>query len=84
MRTVYKYSLHGPSGCLEVGSNPKPVLFGRGPDGQVCLWVEVDSEAPPDFINYEVVPTGGKVPQSGNHFMSIVDEQFVWHLYIFL
>ena len=59
-----------------------PVHASRDFDtGVMCLWFEVDPQAPARQRKFVWVGPGQPVPEFGNHRATVVETPFVWHLY---
>ena len=81
MRTIWKYSIPLPQGRLV--SIPRDATFlcaMRDPQGDFALWFEVDDEVEQSMHCFVCAGTGGTVPY-GSYITSVVDGQFVWHIY---
>lgn len=50
-------------------------------DSKLCVWLEVDEDGPPRSCRLYVLPTGGNIPDSVYHIMTIQDGGYIWHLY---
>jgi hypothetical protein len=53
---------------------------------EVCLWFEVADDAPPVMVaptlrTFEVVPTGGEIPEPSVYIGTAHDGPYVWHIY---
>lgn len=83
MRTVLKYPLRRePGQQLELPAGSLPLHIGRDPDGHICAWMLVESEAPQRTYDVKVVGTGQPAP--GDEFSyagQVVDGPFVWHVF---
>ncbi len=84
MRRVFKYPLR-PLGqtahtTIEVPGQPTLAHVDMQRD-QVCLWLEVEQASKPVAYSIEVVGTGHPVPDAYMHLGSVIDRQFVWHVY---
>jgi len=84
--TVYRYRVLWDSpwaGTLEIPEHTRPVLAGRGQDGELSWWLEVDRDSLPThkFTVFRV-GTGLPLPEGSFHFHSEVDRSFVWHYYL--
>jgi hypothetical protein len=82
MKTIFKY----PIGILRyqvVNSfqGAKPVHVGFDPQGQPCIWMEVDTQNPPENFVVNVIGTGHDLPTLGAHAGSFLQGPFVWHVY---
>lgn len=52
-------------------------------DGQPCLWVEVDPNAPTNPVAFLTVGTGANIPVgAGRHVGTYQLDYFVWHVYL--
>lgn len=79
MRTVYKYPIPY-AGPIQAPENAKPVLFAIQ-DTQPCVWLEVDPTQPTALYTFRIFPTVGAVPDDMQHFQSLQDGPYIWHLY---
>lgn len=81
--TIFKY----PIGIediqtVRVRANPKVIHVGMDPGGQLCIWAEVDRDSPETSHVVHVYGTGHPLRDNrGNHLGSVLDDQFVWHVY---
>jgi hypothetical protein len=82
MKTVYKYPI-GITRYQVVNTfkDAVPVHVGFDPQGQPCIWMEVDTANPPENFAVNVIGTGHEVPKNTNHIGSFVQGPFVWHVY---
>lgn len=48
---------------------------------EICLWAEGRAESPVTMRTFEVVPTGGDIPDPGSYVGTVFDGPFVWHVY---
>lgn len=70
--------VHAPAKFIHVGLDP---------GGHICLWAEVSENQDFSPIRVCIVGTGDGVPtpKNGvgiNHIGSVVDENYVWHVYV--
>lgn len=82
MKTIYKYRIDGVK-HLELPEGAK-VIHAAMQNNSPHIWVEypvfVDSD---DFEErrFTCYGTGFEVPDSSIHIGSMIDEDFVWHIY---
>jgi len=82
---IYKYSLGADPRIKE----PLNVYMPEGAKqlrieyqgSELCIWAEVDPDAPMFKRTYTLVPTGADVPAKGLHQTTLFEGPFVWHLY---
>lgn len=85
MRTIFKYDLRlGENGVI----TQEGALFRHfaQQDGQLRLWLEVDSTKESALRNYVIVGTGHKIPRYAEYRATCFagpfpEHPFVWHLY---
>lgn len=79
MKRIFKYGL--VHGRMVFWRKPGKVIhFGLDPNGLKCIWVEAETDKPEIRTELITAPTGGEVP-AGVHLGTIVEGQFVWHIY---
>lgn len=78
-RVVYKYPVSFGL-VVSVPGPAKPVLFARQGE-MLYAWIEHPREAEEVTLAFVVVGTGHDVPDGMEHVQSLVDGDFVWHLY---
>jgi hypothetical protein len=81
MKTIYKY-VYTDGMLLELPANARVLHFGRDPQDDYCLWVELSPTELTIFPrHYYTFGTGHQVPESARYIASYVDKPFVWHIY---
>lgn len=84
-RAVWKYRL-APIVTLTMPIGARVVAVGRDPNGDPCLWAEVDELAHQRGRNFAVVGTGMPLPEDAQHIGTIFATDlnpFIWHVYEF-
>jgi hypothetical protein len=80
MNVVYKYNLSSVEHLIPEGFTP--VHAGVDPNGDVCVWAEVNPAAAPQAVRFFVVATGAPVIEGHwTHVATYIDDPFVWHVY---
>jgi hypothetical protein len=92
MRTIYKYpikivdqqTITSPQAYRTIITPPKIRHVGLDPQGQPCVWVEVDTDLAPHTWELFVVGTGNEIPDQAGLVSvgSFVAGPFVWHVYV--
>lgn len=93
MRTIYKYPLMiNDYQSVSLPEDYRIVHIGVDPNGQLCLWAEVDTSKLPAItlpVFVWLKGTGHSLdywvmspPVRPKHFTSFVDGPFVWHVYL--
>lgn len=82
MKTVYKFAFPSGTDTLEakIPADAKPVYVAIQ-NKRVTMWFELDTEEENVERYFKIVPTGSEVPEEGTHIQSIMDGEFVWHIY---
>jgi len=83
MHTIYKYPIQiTDRQIIELPNHSKIVHVGLDPEGNPCLWAEVDTDEYGflELILF-VVGTGRPTPPATTHLGSFVQGSFVWHVY---
>lgn len=87
MRTIYKYvfaimSRKESEKTIELGHWNKVALVALDPQtGEPAIWIEQYPDAQEKRpVRFFIVGTGHDVP-AGDHVGSVVQGQFVWHVY---
>lgn len=84
MTTVWKFQIQ----IIDVQSVMMPaharvLHVGLDPQGQPCLWAEVQSENQPVKFSVHVTGTGHPMPEGDNrHVGSFTQGPFVWHVWM--
>ena len=78
MRTVYKYTISRVGGTFKTVMDYVPRHVGIDSEGQLCLWLEVDTNRPPLKAEAKVLGTGHEIDFSVisvyNIFVDSIDE----------
>lgn len=85
MKKIYKYELRTDSINLQFVTMPvnAKILHTGVRDGAFVLWAEVEpAEKLLQIYHLCIVPTGEIVPEGYNYINTILDEPFVWHVYV--
>ena len=80
MSVIWKFTLAGEIVPVEIPVGFKPLHFAYQVD-KLCLWAEVDPDAPRGHFLFSVVPTGGEVPVAGTYTGTYFVGPLVWHVY---
>ena len=89
MKTIYKYPVptgFAPFGApfgvaIDLGGNAVVRYFGPDPQGNLCVWAEIDTDVICKTKKFHVVGTGHPLPKNASYLMSCLDKPYVWHLY---
>lgn len=92
VRTIHKFPLT-VGGICEVVCNPNPKVLRvdyQNRHASPTVWVEVDKYPPEtpfrpgERLRFEVVPTGGTVPDRAAHLGTVIihEHGLVWHVYL--
>lgn len=81
MKVIYKYPLHNIENRVALPIVAKVVHFGICPEGQRCLWVEVEPSRDTRERIFHVFGTGWSIPLEVTHLASMIDGGLVLHLY---
>ena len=85
MKTIWKYGII-PGRCdVQMPLGSKVLSAGLDPIGNMCIWVEVDTENP--IMNYNVlgIGTGWEITVDLSEFKfidTVTHGDFVWHIYV--
>ena len=93
MKTIWKFYLPFKQGgdyvSMPVGA--KVLSVGNDPQGQLCAWAEVDSDALKEQRFFVVIATGKEIPRYDAKFYvprvdlkfygTVLCPPFVWHVY---
>lgn len=86
MRTIYKYPIGVSDGITPVrGSVHDKVILVDQQNGQLTVWMEVETEVSPMDIrrfDFFIRGTGHPIPDGAEHVGSVVMVPFVWHVYL--
>lgn len=82
MKTVHKFPFDGgPHFQLALPSDARVVLCALDPNGQSCVWAEVETTALRVYRQFYVKGTGHEVDPTLIHRGSFVATPYVWHVY---
>ena len=82
VKHVYKYELSKNSEVkIRIHDNAKIIHIGLDPHHILCIWAEVDITMPMSEYTFFIVGTGHLVPEGVQHFASVMDGAFMWHVY---
>lgn len=84
-RVVWTYPL-APIVTLTMPIGAHVVAVGRDPNGDPCLWAEVDELALQRGRRFAVVGTGMRIPEAARHIGTIFATDlhpYIWHVYEF-
>lgn len=82
--TIWKFPLDLTDEQTVTGPLVSPMSVGLDPGGLLCLWACVyPAGGHRDTWTVRVVGTGNPLPEETGAFMgSVVDRQFVWHVFV--
>lgn len=84
MKTIHKFELsltdhQQISGHID---NDRILSVGFDPSGRLCVWAEVDTDAPIKTYDIHIVGTGNPRSASCRFFIgTVLNPPFVWHVY---
>ena len=84
MKTIWKFALDiGGRHLLDIPAGSKLLCVGPNPavEGQVALWFEIETSGKIAAKSFEIVATGGTVPNGSDYVGSAICNPFVWHVY---
>ena len=85
MKTIFKYPLKIEDvQSIEISSEFKFLHLGYDPQGNICIWMEVDSEALKTSIKIYIFGTGKPLlddMENINFLGTIKQDPFMWHVY---
>jgi len=84
MRTIYKYPIQVQDHVNVQTYLGAKFIHAAMQEESLCIWLEVDTDQPMTFKDFEIYGTGHVVsmrPEDGRHAASVLDRQFVWHIY---
>ena len=88
MRTVYKYPITRVGGTFTTFMDYAPRHVGIDSEGQLCVWLEVDTNNEPVQAEAKVIGTGHEIDfyEYDNSFdfvgTAIESNGLVWHVYL--
>lgn len=81
MLSIFKFSLPENGTAVQVPKGANFRLFGMQ-RGIPCVWFEVDPDKKEtETIHLIIYGTGHPIPDKACHLQSVMDGNFVWHLY---
>jgi hypothetical protein len=84
MKKIYKYTMEADDTATPFVTMPidAVVLTTGVQDGNFVAWAEVNpDEKILQIYHFCIVHTGGSIPNSSVYINTILDRQFVWHVY---
>jgi len=82
-RCVWKYQLSEPGGqVVQVPRGAKFLHFANQENGGQCVWAEVDTAEPREWVQFRIHGTGQSIPAAGEYVGTLLDGPFVRHLYV--
>lgn len=81
MKTIWKFKAEGAVE-MPVGAT---ILTAQIQANEICIWAEVNPEAPTERRRFFIFGTGHPIPNTPNglHYISTVqDGIYVWHVYV--
>ncbi len=86
MKTVYKYELQLTDHqriTVSCAGLSDPIYAGLDPNGKLCIWCLVQTHATlTETYDIYIVGTGNPIPiEAKIHLGSVVQGQFVWHVF---
>ncbi len=83
MKKIFKYDISDFSAMM-----PDDMEFlhaGTDPEGKMCIWAIVNPQATLRKREFFIFPTGWAMPtRAMRHLGTVVNNQFVWHIFIAL
>lgn len=77
MRKIYKFHINQ---AIKVSKDYKFLHFGKQ-RGDLCVWLDTDTEAEQHEVTMFVIGTGFETPKNATYLGTDVGTTFVWHLY---
>jgi hypothetical protein len=82
MITIYKYPLQLVEAQLvKMPFDPKLLHF-NFQHNDLFVWAEVDTDNEHNYLEINIVSTGGKVPVNGTYHSTIHKDGYVYHIYL--
>lgn len=81
MKTIYKYKLNVIDKQIIKTPQYGIILSVQEQDDQLCLWVQVDTEAPEVERIIRVIGTGNHLPDNLCYIGTVQQKPYVWHIY---
>jgi hypothetical protein len=78
----YSFTSHTAAIGMRVGATIRAV--GVQQPGEICLWAEVPYDVGGEKLEpryFDVIPTGGDLPDPGTYVGTVFDGPYVWHIY---
>lgn len=83
MNTIWKYTLSPQNTQVEMPRGSR-VLTVAGQNDEICLWAQVDTEAPKHVRKYVIVGTGHSIPEGDMRYVGtahLYTGQLVLHIF---
>jgi hypothetical protein len=83
MKTIWKYDLivENMEGEYYIPKGGKVIHVDCIQPGIVNFWVEVNTDNPEEFRQFEIVGTGHPVLYNAKYIGTAIDSPYIWHLY---
>lgn len=83
MMRMFKYTVFVGDGDINVEMPKDAVIRHIGHQNQleICIWAEVVNTQATSLRTFRVYGTGHEVAHGGDYLGTVIDGQFVWHLY---
>lgn len=83
MKTVWKFPVSRASITrIDIPFDAKIALVGLDPaTGGVAIWVQLEKTAEKETRRFRVYGTGQDIEPDDRHVGSVIDRDFVWHVY---
>ena len=83
MKTIYKYAIGiTDEQAVTMPRGAKILSAGLDPQGNPCVWAEVDTDEKDISVTIEIFGTGNPIQPHPRKFIgTFVDDVFVWHVY---
>lgn len=84
MRTIWKFPIKiAPRQMVAMPCDARPIHAGLDPQGEPCIWAEVDTNDVQVSRLIILAATGGDLPSDDwKHLSTFNHGEFVWHAYI--
>lgn len=84
MKTIYKYPLNlADRQSVDLPENSKILHVDFDPNGQICLWAEIDTDKVQQRRTIYIFGTGHDIDREDvAHIGTVKDGPFMWHFYI--
>jgi len=80
MRTIHKYQIHIADHQTVSMPTGATLLTVQMQHGQPCLWAEVDTSRPEEYVPISMCGTGHPIP-AGRYIGTVQLDGFVWHYF---